>query len=94
MTLRLSAFDQRRTPELYGKVTLVSADAFQDEGSSGSYYRAEVQLNEGEIDRLPDDMTLIPGMPVETFVSTAARSPLDYLVKPLADYFSRAFREL
>lgn len=93
VTLRLSAFDQRRTPELKGKVTLVSADAFQNEQSGLSYYRAEVQLNDGEMDRLPADLTLIPGMPVDAFVSTAARTPMNYLLKPLADYFVRAFRE-
>ena len=93
VTLRFSAFDQRRTPELNGHVTLVSADSFQDENSSFSYYRAEVQLADGEVDRLPDDMTLIPGMPVEAFVRTDDRSPLDYLVKPLSDYFTKAFRE-
>ena len=91
--LRFSAFDQRRTPELQGKVTLVSADAFQDENSGLSYYRAEVELIPGQLDRLPGDMTLIPGMPVEAFVRTADRSPMDYLIKPLADYFAKAFRE-
>ena len=93
VTLRFSAFDQRRTPELKGKVTLLSADAFQNETSGLSYYRAEVQLDEGEIDRLPADMTLLPGMPVEAFVRTADRSPMEYLIKPLADYFTKAFRE-
>ncbi|MEL6684456.1 MAG: HlyD family type I secretion periplasmic adaptor subunit [Pseudomonadota bacterium] len=93
VTLRFSAFDQKRTPELMGKVTLVSADAFQNETSGLSYYRAEVQLNEGQMARLPDDVTLIPGMPVEAFVRTADRSPLDFLIKPLADYFNKAFRE-
>lgn len=93
VTLRFSAFDQRRTPELEGKVTLVSADAFQNETSGLSYYRAEVQLDEGQMARLPSDMTLIPGMPVEAFVRTADRSPLDFLIKPLADYFTKAFRE-
>ncbi|MFG5381555.1 HlyD family type I secretion periplasmic adaptor subunit [Yoonia sp. R2-816] len=93
VTLRFSAFDQRRTPELKGEVTLISADAFQNENSGLSYYRAEVQLNEGEIDKLPSDMTLIPGMPVEAFVRTAERSPMQYLLKPLADYFAKAFRE-
>lgn len=93
VTLRFSAFDQRRTPELNGEVTLISADAFTDEGTAISYYRAEVQLNEGEISRLPEGMTLIPGMPVETFVRTQDRSPLEYLVKPLSDYFAKAFRE-
>ncbi len=93
VTLRFSAFDQRRTPELLGKVTLLSADAFQNENAGTSYYRAEVQLDPGQIERLPDDMTLIPGMPVEAFVRTADRSPMDYLIKPLADYFTKAFRE-
>jgi HlyD family type I secretion membrane fusion protein len=93
VTLRFSAFDQRRTPELMGKVTLISADAFQNENSGLSYYRAEVQLDEGQLERLPANVTLIPGMPVEAFVRTADRSPLDFLLKPLADYFTKAFRE-
>lgn len=93
VTLRFSAFDQRRTPELLGKVTLVSADIFQDEATGAAFYQAEVQLDEGEIEKLPTDMVLIPGMPVEAFVRTADRSPMDYLLKPLADYFAKAFRE-
>lgn len=93
VTLRFSAFDQKRTPELQGTVTLVSADVFQNEDGGAAYYRAEVQLDAGEIDRLPSDMTLIPGMPVEAFVRTADRTPLNFLVKPLADYFAKAFRE-
>lgn len=92
-TMRFSAFDQRRTPELFGTVTLISADAFQDDSSVAPFYRVELKLNDGEIDRLPSDMTLIPGMPVESFVRTADRSPMDYLIKPLADYFAKAFRE-
>ena len=93
VTLRFSAFDQRRTPELMGTVTLVSADIFLDDATQVSYYQAEVQLNEGEAEKLPEDMVLIPGMPVEAFVRTADRSPMDYLLKPLADYFAKAFRE-
>ena len=93
VTLRFSAFDQRRTPELMGTVTLVSADIFLDDSTQVSYYQAQVQLNEGEAEKLPEDMVLIPGMPVEAFVRTADRSPMDYLLKPLADYFAKAFRE-
>ena len=93
VALRFSAFDQRRTPELFGRVTQVSADAFTDQNSNQSYYRAQIVLNEGEVERLPEQMTLIPGMPVEAFLTTQARSPMDYLLKPLADYFAKAFRE-
>lgn len=93
VSVRFSALDSRTTPELFGKVTQVSADAFQDENTSFSYYRAEIELNEGETDRLPEGTILIPGMPVEAYMRTNDRSPLQYLIKPLADYFAKALRE-
>ena len=93
VTLRFSALDQRQTPELFGKVVKVSADAFVDETTRATYYRAEIILNDGQIDRLPAHITLIQGMPVEAFIRTSDRSPLSYLVKPLTDYFAKAFRE-
>ncbi|WP_370285442.1 HlyD family type I secretion periplasmic adaptor subunit [Phaeobacter sp. B1627] len=93
VSIRLPALDQRQTPELFGSVTLFSADAFQDEASGQSYYRAEIKLDPGEMERLPAGTVLIPGMPVESYIRTADRSPLAYLVKPLADYFVKAFRE-
>jgi len=93
VTLRFSALDQRQTPELFGTVSQVSADAFEQEGTQLTYYRAEVELNPGELERLPDEVALIPGMPVESYIRTEERSPLTYLIKPLSDYFVRAFRE-
>ena len=93
VTLRFSALDQRTTPELEGQVVQLSADAFQDEATQQSFYRAEIILREGQIARLPEGSTLIPGMPVESFIRTEDRTPIAYLVKPVADYFSRAFRE-
>ncbi|WP_415922156.1 HlyD family type I secretion periplasmic adaptor subunit [Tateyamaria sp. SN6-1] len=93
VNLRFSALDQRTTPELVGEVALVSADAFEDEAVGQSYYRAEIVLNPGEQDKLAEDQVLIPGMPVEAFIRTADRSPLTYLIKPVMDYFNRAFRE-
>jgi len=93
VAVRFSALDQRTTPELYGKVALVSADAFTDSNTSVSYYRAEIVLNEGELERLPSGATLIPGMPVEAFIRTADRTPFNYLVRPLSDYIARTFRD-
>jgi len=89
--LRFPVFDARTTPELAGRVAQVSADAFTDETTGTSFYEAEIVLNEGEIDRLEE--TLLPGMPVEAYIRTADRTPLAYLLRPLADYFNRAFRE-
>ena len=91
--IRFAAFDARTTPELRGHVTVVSADAFHDETSGASYYRAEVELDEDETERLPGHVTLLPGMPVEAYLRTSDRTPLGYLLKPLSDYFAKAFRE-
>ncbi len=93
VTLRFSALDQRRTPELTGRVVQTSADAFADPATGTAFYRTEIVLAEGEMARLPEGTTLIPGMPVEAFIRTGDRTTLDYLVKPLADYFSTALRE-
>ena len=90
--LRFATFDARTTPELQGTVTQVSADAFTDERTQASFYRAEFVLDDGEVEKL-GDLKIVPGMPVEAFVRTADRTPLAYLVKPLTDYFNRAFRE-
>lgn len=91
-TLRFSAFDMRTTPEINGSVTKISADIFTDEATGASFYVIELLPVEGEIAKL-DGKTLLPGMPVEVFIRTGDRSPLEYLVKPLAGYFNRAFRE-
>ena len=93
VNLRFAALDQRTTPELVGHVSIVSADVFEDAGAGLRYYRAEILLNPGEVAKLPDGQILIPGMPVDAFIRTADRSPLAYLIKPMADYFYRAFRE-
>ena len=87
-----SAFSMRTTPEIIGEVTLVSADAFTDEATGARYYRAEVVLQPGEIEKL-EGRNLMPGMQVDVFLSTEARSPMAYLVEPIAEYFNRAFRE-
>lgn len=89
--LRFPVFDQRTTPELFGGVSRVSPDAFTDETTGFRFYEVEIVLDEGEIDRL--DQTLLPGMPVEAFIRTEDRSPMAYLLRPLTDYFNRAFRE-
>lgn len=93
VTLRFSGLDARQTPEVFGHVTKVSADAFKNEATGIPFYRAEVVLNQGEFARLPEGTTLIPGMPVETYIRTNDRTPMAYLVKPFIDYFNKAFRE-
>lgn len=90
--LRLSAFNQRTTPELNGTVSRVSADTTTDQRTGQSYYTIRVAMTPQEISRL-GAVRLIPGMPVEAFVQTGDRTVMSYLVKPLHDQLMRAFRE-
>lgn len=91
-TMRFSTFDAKQTPEVFGTVSNISGDVFTDDATGRRYYRMELILNQGEMARL-GDVVLLPGMPVDTFIQTSERSPMSYLVKPLADYFNKAFRE-
>jgi HlyD family secretion protein len=90
--LRLSAFNQRTTPELNGVVTRVSADVTTDQRTGQSYYTIRVSMPPEEVARLGDNK-IIPGMPVEAFVQTGDRTMFSYLMKPLSDQLMRAFRE-
>ena len=91
-TLRFTAFNARTTPEIEGKVSLISADITQDQRTGISYYLAHITLNVSEITRL-GDVKLIPGMPVVAFIKTSERTMLSYLTKPLRDQAERAFKE-
>ncbi|HEY0214254.1 MAG TPA: HlyD family type I secretion periplasmic adaptor subunit [Paenirhodobacter sp.] len=90
--LRFTAFSSRTTPELTGHVTLVSADSFEDSETGQSYFRAEVTIDADEMRRL-GAVQVLPGMPVEVLLTTGARPAMTYLLKPVTDYFARAFRE-
>jgi HlyD family type I secretion membrane fusion protein len=91
-TLRFSSLNSRTTPEVAGEVVYLSADRLIDPVNQEPYYSARLKISES----LPaglDKSQIFPGMPVETFIQTGERTFLEYLVRPLTDSFSRAFRE-
>ncbi len=90
--LRLSAFNQRTTPEILGTVTRVSADTTTDQRTGQTYYTIRIAMPAQEVAKL-GDVKIVPGMPVEAFVQTGDRTMISYLVKPLHDQLMRMFRE-
>lgn len=87
--LRFPAFNQRTTPEITGRVTRVGADVSKEAQSNIGYFAVRISIQPEDRDRL----RLIPGMPVEAFIATGERTALSYLLKPVTDQFSKAFRE-
>jgi len=82
----------RTTPEITGNVVRVAADTTTDQRTGRSYYSVRIAMANDEIKRL-GDVKLTPGMPVEAYVETGARTMLSYLLKPLHDQLMRSFRE-
>lgn len=89
--VRFPAFDAATTPTLHGTLQTVAADLTTDPATNTSFYTARVRLERGAMARL-DGKTLVPGMPAEAFIQTGSRTALAYLLKPIADQLTRAFR--
>lgn len=90
--LRFSAFNQRTTPELSGFVSFLSPATTRDSVTGANAYLAYIELDDGQRAEL-GGQTLLPGMPVEIFLTTQERTVLSYFTKPITDRFSRTFRE-
>ncbi|BBC70977.1 rhizobiocin secretion protein RspE [Altererythrobacter sp. B11] len=91
-TVRFSAFSNRTTPEVTGEVTHVSASRVDDRATGSAFYRVTISFTARELKEL-GNVALKPGMPAEAFVRTRDRTMLSYILRPLTDQWSRAFRE-
>ncbi len=97
VSIQITAFKQRSTPLLTGRLSYVSADSLTDNssgsanGASGPHYLVQVTVDPASERALP--MRLGPGMPATLFIQTRPRSALDYLLQPLTDSMGRAFKE-
>ncbi|MER5172420.1 HlyD family type I secretion periplasmic adaptor subunit [Thioclava sp. GXIMD2076] len=90
--VRFPNFNSRTTPSFAATLRTVSPDTITDPATQATYYTAELELTEEAQTEL-GDLPLQPGMPLEAFIRTGARSPASVLVKPLADYMAYALRE-
>ena len=95
-TIKLSAYDYTIFGTLKGKVTLISADTFDNEKSRAAdgdpHYKVTLSV---DVDNLTDRQASIairPGMQASVELHTGSKTILQYLLKPL--YKSReAFHE-
>lgn len=90
--VRLPGLNYSTTPELDAVVRVVGADLVDDPVSHQAYYPVTLDLVDGQEERL-GGIDLVPGMPVETFISGPDRTFLDYLIQPIRDRMSHAMRE-
>ncbi|MDO8894424.1 MAG: HlyD family type I secretion periplasmic adaptor subunit [Nitrosomonas sp.] len=82
--LIFSALNQKKTPNIPGTVTQVSADRLTDERTGLPYYNMKAKVTSEGIKQLSDQQ-IRAGMPVEIFIKTGERSLMSYLFKPILD---------
>jgi protease secretion system membrane fusion protein len=84
--LIFSAFNANKTPHIPGEVEQVAADRTLDERTGAPFYKVRVKVTpEGQKMLAQHKLDVRPGMPVELFVKTGERTPLNYLFKPIFD---------
>jgi HlyD family secretion protein len=64
----------------------------KDTGASAPYYTVWVTVPKVELARVRN-LSVTAGMQAEVFIEVGSRSPLSYLLRPLTDQVSRAFKE-
>ena len=82
--LIFSALNQKKTPNIPGIVTQVSADRLTDERTGLPYYTIKAKVTPEGMKKLFDQQ-IRAGMPVEVFIKTGERSLMSYLFKPILD---------
>lgn len=90
--IRLTAYKSRFVAPVEGTVLNVSADRFSDPRTGESYYTARIAVDPKELEK-DKGISLYPGMPADVMIITGERTLLAYLLSPIRDSFSHAFRE-
>jgi multidrug efflux pump subunit AcrA (membrane-fusion protein) len=80
----LSSQPQQATPQ---QVTKPGQESQRD------FYVVRVRLDEADIRRRIDRFRPTPGMPADVYIKTNERTFFEYIMRPVLDSFSRAFRE-
>jgi HlyD family type I secretion membrane fusion protein len=89
--IRLNGVPRDIRPKISGAVRSVSADSLADQATGASYYALQIALDRDDLDKA--DITLQPGMPVQAIIETQPRTMAEYLIGPLIDEVTGAFRE-
>jgi HlyD family secretion protein len=90
--IRFPAFSSKSTPTIYGSVLKVSPAQITD-NQNRTFFTTQIEITPEELAKIGQEHRLVPGMPAEVYIETASRSMLSYLLKPLTDAMTRAFRE-
>jgi HlyD family secretion protein len=101
-SIRLTALNQRTTPTVEGQVIYVSADTVYEQETRRpgeapnprqQSYIARIRLDTRDAAAKVAEFRPLPGMPADVYVKTGERTFFHYMLRPVLDSLTRAFRE-
>jgi HlyD family secretion protein len=91
-TVRIMAFSDPNLKDAIGEITVISPDLIEDERTRRHFYSVKLSVEPPTgANGLP--LTLVPGMPVEAFITKGDRTVLAYLMQPIEDQMQHIFRD-
>jgi HlyD family type I secretion membrane fusion protein len=90
--LRFSAFQNRESAPIMGRLISVSADRLTEAESGRAYYLGRIALSEESSHSLKG-REIVPGMQADAIILTGEGTLLDYLLRPIERTFRHALRE-
>lgn len=90
--IRFTALNRKFSKLLDGKVIFISPDGLVEKKTGALHFLVKIALDENTR-TLQNNQKIIPGMQTEVMIQTGTKTPLDYILDPLAQAFNRAWRE-
>ena len=92
VSVRLTAYNFRSVPAITGIITNIAADSIEDQNNNQSAFPVQITLDPESLNTRKD-IDLASGMQAEVMVLLGERTVFDYLISPLMQSYSKAFRE-
>ena len=91
----LDSLPSQKHGELLGTVTLLSKDTVDEDvfGEKNSVYRAEIEIVENNLVKLPEGFKLMPSMSVAGNIKSGKRTVMTFLMFPVIKTLETSFRE-
>lgn len=91
--VRLVGPNPRWNSPIPAKVAVVSADRITNEKTGMAFYRADLRIDPKDLTELEKKVKVTPGMTASAMIVTGNRTLMGFLITPITDTISHAFRE-
>jgi HlyD family type I secretion membrane fusion protein len=90
--VRLTAYKQRNTPLVQGRVNYVSGDRLTEGPNTPPFYVIHIDVP-AEALAEAGNLRMLAGMPAEVYIRTDTRTAADYMLAPVSNFLRRGMRE-